>query len=241
MGFTPFLNANAPLGPGRARDVKVSITGGEAIGELFDAGNGTYMQLVQHRAGESPRVRASVGDVTSAEVVAGRAQGVPVYKTLTFLLAVALAIAIVAIIASRRRRRWRGGKRSSTSGAVSARALGPAPATQAESIKRWRGQARAATSRPASQPGRTIPVRTGAERRAPAAAARAARPLSRRPRRLKRSGGSSRPAADPAPPKAAARWSRTSSRHTATVTRATSLPHSAPASAIRRPVDRMIS
>ena len=75
VALTPFLKPDAPLGPGRAGDVKVTIAGGEAVGELFDAGGGVYMQMVQHRRGESPRVRASVGDVSTEEIVIGNPRG----------------------------------------------------------------------------------------------------------------------------------------------------------------------
>lgn len=106
VALMPFLEADLPLGPGRAGDVKVAINGGEAIGELFDAGGGIYMQMVQHRRGDSPRVRASVGDVSTEELVVGNPRGAvgvdPIFRTLTFVL---LLLLIIALIALGRRRR----------------------------------------------------------------------------------------------------------------------------------------
>src|SRR5262249_38833033 len=109
VGLTPFLRENAPLGPGRAGDIKVSIAGGGCIGPVYDAGGRTYMQLVQHRHGEEARVSASVGNVSSTEVVAGRTMGVSsIYRTLTYVLGVLLVIAIAAIGAARRPQTLRG-------------------------------------------------------------------------------------------------------------------------------------
>lgn len=103
VGLAPLLRENAPLGPGRAGDIKVSIDGGQAVGPVFDVGDGSYMQLVQHRAGDSPRVRASVGDVMSEEVTLGRTSGVnPIFRTLTYALLVLLIIAIIILLRGRR-------------------------------------------------------------------------------------------------------------------------------------------
>lgn len=103
VGLAPLLRENAPLGPGRAGDIKVSIDGGQAVGPVFDVGDGSYMQLVQHRAGDSPRVRASVGEVMSEEVTLGRTSGVnPIFRTLTYALLVLLIIAIIILLRGRR-------------------------------------------------------------------------------------------------------------------------------------------
>ena len=103
VGLAPLLRENAPLGPGRAGDIKVSIDGGQAVGPVFDVGDGSYMQLVQHRAGDSPRVRASVGDVMSEEVTLGRTSGVnPIFRTLTYALLVLLISAIIILLRGRR-------------------------------------------------------------------------------------------------------------------------------------------
>jgi hypothetical protein len=103
--MTPYITADAPLGPGRAEQVKMSISGGEAIGPVFDTGRGDYMQMIQRRVGNTVRASASVGDVRSEEVVVGMNGGVnPRYRTFTYLLLVLLIIALIVIWSLTRRR-----------------------------------------------------------------------------------------------------------------------------------------
>lgn len=106
VSVTPYFRPGEPLGPGKAGEVKLSIRDGEAVGPIFDAGGGQYLQLIQYRKGESPRVSATAAGITTPELdtTLGR-QGVPsVYRTLTYLFGVLLLIAVVVIAASGRRR-----------------------------------------------------------------------------------------------------------------------------------------
>ena len=95
--LTPVVRDSAPLGPGRAKDIKLNVKGAELVGPVFDAGRGEYFQLIEFRKGSAPRVSASVGNVTSEEIVAGQGGVSPIFRTLTYLLGVLLILALFMI------------------------------------------------------------------------------------------------------------------------------------------------
>ncbi len=70
VSMTPYTREGVPLGPGRAKEIHVSITGGRAVGGLVDVGQGQYLQLIEYPKGKPPRVSATVGGVSSEKKVA---------------------------------------------------------------------------------------------------------------------------------------------------------------------------
>jgi hypothetical protein len=111
VSVTPFVRPGEPLGSGKVGDVKFNISGGEAIGPVFDAAGGRYMQMIQFPKGEPPRVSVSAAGVTSEQMVAvPMAGGGPgIYRTLTYVFGVLLLLAIIAIAVLSRRGAQPGG------------------------------------------------------------------------------------------------------------------------------------
>lgn len=56
------------LGPGKAGQIRLDIKGGEPVGELVDAGSGTYFQMIEFRKGTSPKISAIAAGVNSNEI-----------------------------------------------------------------------------------------------------------------------------------------------------------------------------
>jgi hypothetical protein len=99
VAFTPFDKEQKPLGPGKADQIRVNITGGEAVGGVLESGDGQYLQLIQFRKGQPARVSVNAAGVTSPEVLAvPRAAGVsPIYRLLTYVFGVLLLVALMGI------------------------------------------------------------------------------------------------------------------------------------------------
>ena len=96
--MTPTGKDGKPLGPGRVREVTLNIRGGVPVGEVLDAGDGQYVQLIEFQKGQPPIVSATAGGMTSEEMVAGPGtEGVaPIYRTLTFVFGLIALLALAA-------------------------------------------------------------------------------------------------------------------------------------------------
>ena len=108
VSFTA-LERGQPVGEGRAKEIRMNISGGQPVGELVDIGGGQYSQLIEYSKGApAPRVSQTFGGVTSEEIVAGVAANGP-SKGLVTLLSVLLVLALaVAAYLAKLARRTRG-------------------------------------------------------------------------------------------------------------------------------------
>ena len=67
VSLSPYIK-DEPLGAGNANQIRLDIKGGEPLGELVDAGNGEYFQMIEFRKGASPKVSAIAVGVLSKEI-----------------------------------------------------------------------------------------------------------------------------------------------------------------------------
>ncbi len=106
VAFTPFDRESRALGTEKADQIQLSIKGGEPVGGIVDMGNGQYLQLIEYRKGEPPRVSATAAGVTSEEIVAGPESHADarVYEILTYVLSALLLAALAGIAWLMRRR-----------------------------------------------------------------------------------------------------------------------------------------
>jgi len=100
VSVAPYVRGGEPLGPGKAKDVALNIRGGQPVGELVDLRDGQYLQLIEFRKGEPPRVSATAAGVTSGEIVAGPqpSRAERTYRILTFVFGALLLLALAAVI-----------------------------------------------------------------------------------------------------------------------------------------------
>lgn len=102
--FVPLSRDGAPIGAAKAEQIKINIKGGETVGAVFDEGDGQYLQMLQHPKGAVSSFSVTAAGVTSKEFLAepdaqagaGDAADGGIFKTLTYLLSVLLAVAVVA-------------------------------------------------------------------------------------------------------------------------------------------------
>jgi hypothetical protein len=111
VSFNPLDREGKPMGVEKLDQIKVNVKGGSLVGSLVDMGEGRYAQMVEHATGEPPRVSASAMGITTPEVFAGTAPSpmLGTYRTLTFLFAAALVLALGGGAAWMRRRGLFGG------------------------------------------------------------------------------------------------------------------------------------
>jgi hypothetical protein len=96
VAFDPRDREGKPINADQIDQIKVNVQGGQLIGTLVDQGEGRYVQMVEYPSGEPPRVSATAMGVTTKEFLAGSPPppALRTYRTLTFLLAAALVIAL---------------------------------------------------------------------------------------------------------------------------------------------------
>lgn len=99
VSVTPFVRPGEPLGAGKAREIDMHIRGGEAVGGVFDAGSGQYLQLIEYPRGAPPYVSVAAAGMTSAEMRVGPAPSGAerTYRILTYVLSALLLAALIAI------------------------------------------------------------------------------------------------------------------------------------------------
>jgi len=98
VSMTPYVRGAELLGPGKADQIQVNVRGGEAVGGVVDVGRGEYVQLIEHRAGESPTVSATAAGVTSQELVVNGGRGASnTARMVAYLLGLLLLVALVVI------------------------------------------------------------------------------------------------------------------------------------------------
>jgi len=68
LSVAPLSREGKTLGPGQASQIRLDIKGGEPFGELVDAGNGEYFQMIEFRKGTSPKISAIAAGVRSKEI-----------------------------------------------------------------------------------------------------------------------------------------------------------------------------
>lgn len=107
--FTPLEENGTPIGPDMAGLISLSYKGGEALGGLMDRGTGEYLQVIEHPAGQAPRVTVAVGQQVADEILVGPGPSAReiLYRNLLYVAGGLLLASLVAIggLAARQGRR----------------------------------------------------------------------------------------------------------------------------------------